>query len=77
MDASELIDELGGSAVVAARLGVGLFTVGNWRKRGVPAWAIPAMQNLCRERGINPGKALEPRQPRPSKDRTAREGAAA
>lgn len=72
MDASELIDALGGSAEVSRLLGgVGPFAVGNWRKRGIPAWAVPEMQRVCDERGITVGEALKTQPPRRAKERVA------
>ncbi len=60
MKPKQLIDTLGGTVAVAQALGIELpQTVGNWRKRGFPAWAIPALSRLCEQRGIDPGTALE------------------
>ena len=64
MRPDELIDRLGGYAVVAQRLGIASkFTVGNWRKRGFPAWALIGLRELCDADGIDPNGALDP-QPR-------------
>lgn len=67
MRSDALIDELGGSAIVAETLGVEPNTVGNWRKRGFPAWAIPALSRLCDEKQVDPGDALDPLPPRRAK----------
>lgn len=61
MTPGELIDALGGAAAVAERMGLLKSTVGNWRIRGFPAWALISLQKLCDESGINPRGALEPR----------------
>lgn len=64
MRPDELIDRLGGSAVVAVYLKIEPNTVGNWRKRGFPAWAIFGLRELCDAGGIDPGDALDPVPPR-------------
>lgn len=64
MDPAELIDALGGSAAVAGYVGVEPNTVGNWRKRGFPAWALPTIAMMCDQRRIDPGNALDPPPPR-------------
>jgi len=70
MNPDELIDALGGSSLVAEAIGVGTSTVGNWRKRGFPAWAMPALSQLCVERGVDPRGALDPLPPRRMKAQT-------
>lgn len=67
MRPDELIDALGGSAAVADFLGVEINAVGNWRKRGFPAWALPKLGRMCRERNVNPGEALDAQPPRRTK----------
>jgi hypothetical protein len=64
MKPDALIDELDGSAAVAEFFGIEANTVGNWRKRGFPAWALPGLAQLCHRRGIDPGAALDPQPPR-------------
>lgn len=64
MMTSQLIDDLGGSASIARSIGIGINTVGNWRKRGVPPWAKPYLIKLCEERGVDPGGELDPTPPR-------------
>lgn len=64
MKPDELIDALGGSAAVADAIGVESNTVGNWRKRGFPAWAVPALRRLCTDAAIDPGSVLDPAPPR-------------
>lgn len=66
-----LIEELGGSAKVASALGIAPNTVGNWRKRDIPAWARPFLSRLCEERGIDAGELLELRPPERSRARKA------
>lgn len=63
MTQDQLIQRLGGAKVVAEKIGVQPNVVGNWRIRGIAAWALGKVEQLCREEGIEPGNALEPRQP--------------
>lgn len=67
MRPDQLIDRLGGSAAVAEALKLEPNAVGNWRKRGFPAWALFDLRQLCQKSGIDPGDALKPRQPRRTK----------
>lgn len=71
MDANDLIDALGGSAAVASAVGSSQFAVANWRKRGIPAWAMPAMQRLCDEKQIEAGGLLAPQPPRRAREKVA------
>lgn len=64
MTADQLIEKLGGSKIVADALGIQTNVVGNWRARGIATWAVGRIALLCEERGIDPGDALETRQPR-------------
>ena len=64
MDPGDLIDALGGSAEVADQLGIEPNTVGNWRKRGFPNWALRALGTMCAKYHIDPGAALDPQPPR-------------
>lgn len=56
MTPSELIDELGGTGVVANLLGVRDNTVSTWRERGFPAWACDRM----RQAAAGAGKVTDP-----------------
>lgn len=67
MEPDELIEKLGGSSAIAVELGVAGNTVGNWRKRGIPSWAMPALAKLCEQHGIDHRGMLEPSPPRRSK----------
>lgn len=67
MNADDLITKLDGSAAVAKFLGIEQNTVGNWRKRGIPAWACPALKQMCDGAGVDAGSLLDPRQPQPNR----------
>lgn len=64
MRPDQLIDALGGSVVVGDYLGVPGNTVGNWRKRGFPGWALSGLDRMCREQKIDPDGALDAQPPR-------------
>jgi len=46
--ADDLIEELGGTRVVAANLGLPLSTVSSWKERGIPARRWPAIVKLSK-----------------------------
>lgn len=64
INSEQLIDRLGGSSAVAGFIGVESNVVGNWRKRGVPAWARPHLLKMCDEREVDPGELLDALPPR-------------
>lgn len=63
MTQDQLIQRLGGARLVAEKIGVAPNVVGNWRLRGIATWALAKVEQLCVDEGIDPGDALEPRQP--------------
>lgn len=71
MTQDQLIQKLGGAKVVAEKIGVAANVVGNWRSRGIATWALGRIERLCLDEGIDPGDALEPKQPRRAAEKAA------
>lgn len=71
MTQDELIQRLGGAKTVAEKIGVAANVVGNWRMRGIASWALGRIERLCVAEGIDPGDALEPKQPRRTTEKAA------
>jgi hypothetical protein len=58
MNASEIIEALGDTAVVAADLGVSLQAASNWKLRGLPRSRLLDLLELARERKV-PGISID------------------
>lgn len=61
MKATDLIDEIGGTANVAAECGVSLAAVSNWRNEGIPGYRLdflrlkfPAVLGALKNADIQP-----------------------
>lgn len=54
-----LIEALGGASQVGRLIDVAPQAVSNWKSRGIPAHAWPAVRDLARQRGIKVAPELE------------------